>query len=347
MKKNTITHLAYGLALMFLMNNCKDDKKPDPLAPSTDLVNAINKIELADVSLVAPQPVVVVESKIETSAEAAAVENGISEMATTGVVPESVSKAGTTVAAALSEEEMGTVISVTPEMLTGLENGGKLPANLKAIQTKAEANAALSDYFIHVTYPTVQGARIKGQRTTGGSPEVANQVEGVLISDVCLAAADAEYQKVKAKLDLSRTTQLSSVAARFASDIALLAPAQASCLSAVPTKYNALRATQKQSFDRMNTLLDASRRVLGNKLYTQLKAQIYVIYIQNITSLNSLQEADTLACTAKTTAGTASAEASRDANILAVENAYNIALAAAAEARAALAQSCHNQGGGQ
>lgn len=347
MKKNTITLLAYGLALMFMTTNCKDDDKPDPLAPSTDLVEAINKIELADVSLVAPQPVVVVESKIEASPAAAEVKNGFQEMATSGTVPASVRTAGTTVSSALTQEEMMTIRSVTPAMLTTLENGGELPANLKAIQTKAEANAALSAYFIKVTYPTVQGTRIKGQRTTGGSPEIADQVEGVLISDVCLEAAESEYQKVKARLDASRATQLAAVATQFANDIAPLAPEQVTCLSAVPTKYDALRASEREGFTTADSLLDATQNTLGAELYAQLKVQVYITYIQNVTSLNSLQEADTLACAAKTTAGTASAEAARDANALAVEGAYSTALAAAGEARAALAQSCHNQGGGQ
>ncbi|KAA6436752.1 hypothetical protein FEM33_21710 [Dyadobacter flavalbus] len=347
MKKNTITLLAYGLALMFMTTNCKDDEKPDPLAPSTDLVDAINKIELADVSLVAPQPVVVVESKIETSAQAAAVNNGIRDMVTTGVVPESVRTAGSVISTALSAEERNAIRSVTPEMLAALEKGGELPANLKAIQTKAAANASLSAYFTKVTYPTVQGVVIKGQRTNGGSSETADSYEGVLVSDVCLEAAEAEYQKVKAKLDASRDTQLTAVATQFASDIALLPPAEASCLSALPTKYDALRASERETFNNANSLLDQNQGSMDPELYAQLKTQVYITYIENITSLNSLQEADTLACTAKTTAGTASAEAARDANTLAVQTAYNAALTSAGAARAALAQSCHNQGGGQ
>jgi len=347
MKKNTITFLTYGLALMFMMANCKDDKKPDPLAPDSDLVDAINKIELADVSLVAPQPVVVTESKIETSAQAAALNNGIRDMVTSGVAPESVKTAGSVVSAALSPEEMNAVRSVSPEVLAALEKGGALPANLKAIQTKAAANTALSAYFTKVTYPTVQGVVIKGQRTSGGSPEIADAVEGILVSDVCLAAAEAEYQKVKAKLDASRATQLSGVATRFASDLAVLAPAEASCTAALPTKYDALRASEKETFNTANATLDQGQASMDPALYAQLKTQLYIAYIENITSLNSLQEADALACTARTTAGTASAEAARDANTLAVQTAYDAALASAGAAKATLAQSCHNQGGGQ
>lgn len=344
MRKRSITLLTYGLALMFLMYNCKK-KDTDPLTPDQGLVDEINKIDVEKVTLIPAAPVVATESKIEASAEAAAVNNAISEMATSGVVPESLKSAGATISASLSESEVAAMSSLTPEMLAAVEAGGALPANIQAIMTKAAANPALAKFFPQVTLPTVNGVELKGMRTSG--IEGTEAVEAILVNDACLAAAEAAFQEVKTKLDASRATQLAGVATQYAADIAPLAAAETACTAALPTKYDALRAEEKAAFGTLNSLLDTQQGVLGPLLYIQMKVQIYIAYLGTVTSLNQLQVADSQACLAKTVAATNNAQAARDANTAAVEAAYATALAAATTAKGELAESCHNQGGGQ
>ncbi|WP_138476477.1 hypothetical protein [Dyadobacter bucti] len=344
MRKRSITLLTYGLALMFLMYNCKK-KDTDPLKPDEGLVDEINKIEVETVTLTPPAPVVATEGKFEASAEAAAVSNALEELSTSGVVPESLKAAGAGVSASLTPEEIATMSTITPDVLAVVEGGGALPANLKAVLDKVAADPSLSVYLPKVTYPTVAGVEIKAQRTAG--VEAVEGVEGVLVNDACLAEAEAAFQVVKTKLDASRDTQLAAVATQYAADIALLAPAEAACNTTATTNATALRTAAKAVHTEASASLEAGKAVLGDQLYTLLKALTDISYVGYLSSVNTLEASEKLACTAKTTAGTTNAQAARDANTTAVQAAYSAALAEATVKKGELAESCHNQGGGQ
>jgi hypothetical protein len=344
MKKRSIILLTYGVALMFLMYNCKK-KDTDPLKPNEELVEEINKIEIEKVTMVAPAPVVATEGSLEASAEAAEVANGLEELATSGVVPESLKAAAADISAALTPDEISAISPISPGVLASIEAGGAIPANLQEIMDKAAANPALSAYFPKVTYPTVAGVEIKAQRTSG--VEAVEGVAGVLVSDACLAEAEAAFQTVKTKLDAGRDSLLAVVATQYAADIALLAPAEEACNTAATTSAAASLAGAKIAHAGMITRVEAGKRFLSDQLYTFIKALVDISYLNYIASVNNLEAANKLACTAKTTTATTNAQAARDANAAASQAAYSKALAAAQVKKGELAQSCHNQGGGQ
>jgi hypothetical protein len=344
-KRRSITMLLCSLALMLVMYNCKK-KDADPLTVDPGLAEEMNNIKLETVPLAETKPVVVEPSKIELSAQSVALAAGLADMAATGVVPESVKAGSAAVTGALSPTEITAMSSVSSSVLDAIKAGGALPADLKAIMDKAAANPALSAYLPVVTLPKVGGQEVGGRIGVADGVSLDEAIEAIMVTDACLADAEAKFQAKKTELDAARDAQLVPVATRYAADIALIAPAQAACTAALPAKYAALRTAADANFNTLNTLLDASQAVLGADYATQ-KVQLFLGYIGYLSSLNTLQTADTNACTATAAQATTNAQAARDESTAAITAAYTTALAAATAKRAELTQSCHNQGGGQ
>jgi len=333
----------YGLALMLVMYNCKKKEEPFPQVPNSELVNEINAIVAAPVTLVQPAAVTTTPATLAPSAKAAEVAGAMSSLSS-GTVPASVQTASTDIKAALSTNELGALTAVSPAMVSAIAAGGALPANLKAIVDKAAANPALQAYLPRITLPTVNGRTVSGR---SGAPESIERTEGIEVEDACVLAAKAIFDAAKARLDATKTTKDAEVAAAFSAAIAPLVAEQTSCTSGLPATYNALRAGGQSQAAQALANLDAAQSVIPADLYATLRALINIQLLGFLSSVNTLQAADLKACGEKTTAKTTAATAARDANAAAVKASYEEALAKATAKRGELTQSCHNQGGGR
>lgn len=342
MKKSTFSLFVFGLALTLLMYNCK---KSDPLEPDADLVEDLNKIEVAPVTIVAPTPVTSTPSSVTASAKTAEVANAIGSIATSGVVPASVKTSAAEVSGALSPTEVSAMATVTPATLAAVAGGGALPTDLKAVLDKAAANTALKAYLPSFTLPAVNGQAVNG-RSGASVPETIAQtdgLDGLAVSDECIAKAEEALKTVIAKLDATKAGEMAKVEQAYQTVIAALAGNEATCTAGIPAKYTALRTAAQAIFDKTNTDLDAAQAVLGAD-YALLKALNSISYLGYLSTLNTLQSADVKACSSLTTAATAAAQAARTTNTAAVNAAYSKALGEANAAKAELLQSCHNQG---
>ena len=342
MKKKS-TSFIYILAVLLLMDNCKQ-KDADPLVPNQALIEDLNKIEMETVVLAKPEPVAATESRIEISAKAAALSADIAAMNTTGIIPASVKIAADETTTAITAAEIAALETITPEMITAMAAGGALPANLQLILNKAAGNAALLAYLPKIIFPTVAGAEIKGARI--GTSDLIEKTGATNVSDACLTAAEDVCQAVKTKLKTSLNTQLGGATAAFDNEVASLASMETSRTAALILKYSTLRTQTQLDANKLKLLLDAAKNLAGT-LYSPVKAQIFLQLLGYFNTINILQEADKKAYIAKTTAATINAQTYRKKNMDAIEAAYAKALALVEKAKADIAQSCHNQGGGK
>lgn len=340
MKRKTFSLLVYGLVLMLVMYNCKK-KDEDPLTPDAGKLEELSKITMTPVTLVKPAAVASTEGKVDVSAKATALNADLASIATTGVLPASAVTASAEVTKALSPAEISTMSSLTPAALAAIAKGGALPADVKAVMTKAAADAALSAYFPKVTYPTVGGKEVKGR--IGGTviPEAVEATEGTLVSDECIAAAEAAFQTKKAALDAARLTALIPVTAQYAADIAPIAAAQSACNSPIAANYDAQRASYLTVYNTGDALL----QTLGAS-GVPMRISLLMQYLALVEATYASQSAAVKACSDIAAAQTANANTARDSNAAAVEASYATAIAAARAAQTALVASCHNQGGG-
>ena len=341
MKKSKISVLLCGLAMMLAMYNCKKEET-FPSEPPKDLVDKINAITVATVTIDKPAAVTATAATAEASAKATEVNGDLANIASSGTVPASVSGAATAVNAALPAADVATLAAVTPQTIAAIAAGGAPSAALKTVMDKVATNPALQAYLPKFTLPTVAGKTISGRV---GAIENIEQVEKVLVDDACVASAEATYQAAKAKLDASKSTQDAAVAASYATDIAPLAGNEASCKAAIPATFATYRGAIQVQIDKALADLNAAKAVLGD-LYPVLQALVNIQAIGAFAGLNQLEAASIAACTATTVAATTNAQATRDANLAKVKAAYDTAIAAAVAAKADLVKSCHNQGGG-
>jgi hypothetical protein len=353
MKKSTITLMLCGLLLMLVMYNCKKKDEPFPDKPDQGKVEEINKIEVAPIVPTTPAPVTTTASGVTVSAQAVAVNNDLAAAAASGTVPASVTAAATTISTAFTPTEKAALGAVTPQVIAAIAAGGAPSPELKAILDKAAANPAVAAYLPKITLPTVGGQAIGGrtaaavsEKTEVSDVAAAQAVEEIEVTDACLAAAEAAFQTVKTKLDASKATADAAIATTYAAGIAPLAGNEASCKAGLPAKYATLRSGVELQINNALASAQAAQAVLGPDLYTLVIQLINLTAISSYASLNTLQAADSAACTAVTTATTASLQAARDADLAKSTANYATALAAASVLRSELAQSCHNQGGG-
>ncbi|WP_428661392.1 hypothetical protein [Runella sp.] len=340
-KQRSISLFVFGLALTLVMYNCK---KSDPLEPDQTIVDKLNDIKVAQVTIAPPAAVTTTPSSITASAKATETATGIASISATGVVPASVTTSATQVSAALSPTEVATMAAVTPATFAAVAAGGALPADLKSVLDKASADPALKAFLPSFTLPTVNGKAVPG-RQGASVPQTIAQSEGLEVSDECIAKAEAAFATAKVNLDASKATQIAAVEKAYQDAIAPISAAQATCTGGIPAKYAALDAAAKTTYDATNAALDANQALLGSN-YALLKALNSISYLGYLSSSNTLQAADVAACTAAGAASTTAAQAARTANTAAVEAAYQTALAAANTVKTDLIKSCHNQGGG-
>ncbi len=156
----------------------------------------------------------------------------------------------------------------------------------------------------------------------------------------------AAFEVVKTKLDATRAAELAKIAAAFSGAIAPLAAEEASCVAGVPAKYAAFRTAGQAQATQALADLDAAKDVIPASLYPVLKAFINIQLLGYLSSINTLQAADVKACNEITKAKTAAITAARNADTAKANANYTEALALAQTKKGELAQTCHNQGGG-
>ena len=342
MKKSTLRVLTLCMLLSAVMFNCKKDEDKFPTEPDTEKTEELKNLDVVKPTYDQPAAVEVKESSVEVSAKTAEVTSGLNELAN-GTVAPSVSAAADEVSAALSASEIATLNSVSAETIAKVSAGGALPADLKAVMDKVANDPNLKAYLPTFTLPSVGGVQISGART--GSDKSVDAVQAITVDDNCIAKAEAAFATSKAKLDATKATYIAEIAAAYTAYVAPLAAQETQCVASVAPKYAALRTAAAQIAATANAVLDAAQGLLGAR-YAILKALVNIQLLGYLSTLNTLQVADTAACAAKTTAYTNAAAAVRASNTAKVEAAYATALASATEIKAALIASCHNQGSG-
>ncbi|MCF2447060.1 hypothetical protein L0657_24110 [Dyadobacter sp. CY345] len=356
MKKRTIKLAVLSLMMTAMLFNCKKDDEPtDPKTPSTETTQALNAITLPAQTLIEPAAVQSTPASIEASAKATEVSGALGNIASTGVVPASVTTAASDVSGALSQDEINTLNSVNAETISAVAGGGELSPALAAILDKVMANPALAAYLPKFNFPTVNGVAVRGAKKTTSTvtasgartsgTDAVEKVEGVLVDDACITAANTLFNTAKARLDASKATEDAKVATKYAADIAPIAAAQTACTDGLTATYAGYRTSAQQIGADANAALDAAQGVLGSN-YALLKALVSIQVLGTLASINELEAADRQACIAKAAAATTNAQAARDANIAQVNAAYTTALAEATRLQGEAIRSCHNQGGG-
>lgn len=349
-RKLSITMMLCLLVLSLVMYNCSKKDEPLPDKPDQGKVDDLNKIEIAPVTITPPAAVATTEAAVETSAKATEVNDALAGIAASGTVPASVTEANAAVSAALTPAEIATLAAVTPATIDAVKAGGAIPADVKAALDKAAANPAVQAYLPKFTYPTVGGQTITGRVAAGATISnadvtTADAIEAIQeASDACIAAANDVFNTKKTALDATKATNDAAVTAAYNTAVQAV-PAVGACTEPLTAKYAALRSATDTQVNQANAAADAAQTVLGDS-YPLVKALIMIQALNAYSGLNSLQAAETAACTAANTQRLAAATAARDANLAASQAAYATAIEAANVAKTALIQSCHNQGGG-
>lgn len=352
MKKTKFSVIVYALAMMLVMYNCKK-KDAFPTEPNKEDIENLNKVEVKPIVVDPPAPVVSTVATAEASAKATAVNGALDGIASSGTVPASVTTAAAEVSAALPKADVAVLAAVTPATIANISAGGTISPELKTIMDKVAANPAVQAYLPKFNLPTVGGKPISGRlavtEKAETQPEVSrvSGVEAVQVEDACLVAAEAEFQKVKAKLDASKTTEDGKVTTAYNAAIALIAPAEASCKAGVPTLFAGYKAGVQGQINDAVADLTAAKGVLGDDLFAILNALVNIQAIGAFTGINALEKASLAACTESARLSTENAQKARDANFAKSKAAYDAAIAEATTAKATVVQSCHNQGGGQ
>ena len=340
--KNQKTKLL-ALMLVLLMYNCKDKDEAFPEKPSTTITDAMAKVNVAPITVDAPAIVAVTEASIVPSATYNELLTSVHEIATGGAVKSSVTAADAAMTSGLSAAEISTLDAVSPEVITAAFQTGVVPADLKAILTKAKANTEIAAYMAKFVFPTVSGVEVKGLRI--GSTVGADKAARVAVSDACIVASEAAFQTVKLRLDASKTTETAKVNAAYDTWIAVIAPAQAACSSTVTPTYSAYRTAAQTQALAFLADVELSKTALAN-LYPQIKALVNLSLLDYLSSVFALEAAAKNKCLVYSAAVTTAAKNAQTANLAKVDVNYKAALAEATKLKQDAIESCHNQGGG-
>lgn len=335
-----ITYPALFLALF--LSSC-NNKHADPLQPEQSLIEDINRITMPEVLLTKPKDVQTTDSKIEISPQTQAFYAALAAIDVDGKESESLKASATMFSSVLSQDQISELAESGKNAFDALSSGRELPASLLLILNKASESPELSVYMPVLLFPTVSGETISGLRTAAAAS--INKIERVQVSDICLQAAEDEFEKVKDKLDAQRSKLLSESTIQYDAQLKAYLEQQQACQTAVPLKYAALNAEGLKQYAALLAYLDKNQASLGSH-YKVLKAELTLEFIAYFIALKLLAQADVKACSSKEKSCAANALSARMLNDSAIEQAYLTALAFALKLKTELAESCHNQGAG-
>ncbi|QKZ15441.1 hypothetical protein [Spirosoma sp. KUDC1026] len=346
---NTITRklswLAYGVCLVASVYSCKT-KDVDAVDPFTYSFKELENIQLPTVTPTAPAAVTVVEAKMTSSTQAAAVSAGLANLTAGGQVPAAVQQAGAEVEKAVSASKAAELnAAFTPTLMSSLATGGKLPDNLQKEVASLASNPALQAYLPTFTLPQVNGKTVGARIGAPVKPVVVTMDQES--ADACRAAATAAFNAAKARLDAQLSAQTGPVTNAYNTAAAAAAAEVVGCQSAVPAKYTPMITAATTQFNTGIANLNAGRAVLGETLYNLLTALYNVAYAQSLSGIATLQSADNNLCTATSAAKVAAAVAARDADLNTINTNYNTQIAAAQASVNTATAACHNQGAGR
>lgn len=335
--------ITYPVLFLTLFFSSCNNKHADPLQPEQSLIEDINRITIPEVLLTKPKDVQTTDSKIEISPQTQAFYTALAAIGVDGQESESLKASAAMFSSVLSQDQISELAQSGQSAFEALSSGHELPASLQAILNKASQSPQLSGYMPVLLFPTVSGETISSLRTAAAS--AVDKTERVQVSDICLQAAEDEFEKVKDKLDAQRTKLLDESTSQYDAQLAAYLQQQQLCLGAVPLKYDALNEEGLKQYADLLTYLDKNQAALGNH-YWVLKAELNLEFIAYFIALKLLAQADLKACSAKEKSCAANALSARLANEKVIEQAHLTALTFALKLKTELAESCHNQGAG-
>ncbi|WP_247237828.1 hypothetical protein [Telluribacter sp. SYSU D00476] len=334
MKKRYASLLAYGLFATLALYNCKDHDTPPP---TPDFEKEVEGIVVETVTLTTP-PAVTAQSGT-FSAPTTTTVSGYTGGAPTQTMQNTASQVSST----LNNDQIAAINSVTPAQLQAVANGGALPAEVSNALNEIKKNPALASFLPTFALPTVNGTTVNGRT---GLPELLEPVEAIKADDACLKKASDALAKVIEKLKADAKTEQDKVEAAYQKQVTDATAAETSCKSGIPATFTGYRTAAKTQFDATIATLDQNQAALGS-FYGTLKALVVISYASALDTINTLEKAETAACTAKKNAAIANADAAKTENINKVTAALNKGLTTANAKITELSAACHNQGGGR
>lgn len=332
-----------ALMLVLLMYNCKDKDEAFPETPSSSILDEMTKVELTTVTITAPAAVANTPASVTPSTQYSELLTSVHAMASGEAINTSVTTAGTAMTSALTAAEISTLDAISPQAITTAFQTGVLPADLSAILTKAKANPAIAAYMAKFIFPTIAGVEVKGLRV--GSTGTTAATARVAVEDACIAASEAAFKTVKDRLDASKVAEEAKITSAYNGWIALIAPAQAECSTAVTPTYTAYRTAAQTQALAFLADVELSKTGLGD-IYPQIKGLVNLSLLDYLNSVFALEAADKNKCIVYSAAITTAAKFAQADNLAKVDANYKTALAQATELKKEAIESCHNQGGG-
>lgn len=323
--------LAFGLLVAFGLSNCKKD--PVEVVEVFDFSEEFSNVaELPELSPTEPEAVTVTAAEVNTPTATTT----FLQTLETGVVSDDFSAATAAVAAAVPQATLDAVSAgLTTEVLASLAAGGSLQAELKANIATIIASGALDAYLPTIVLPTVNGAAVS-LRKKGTTPDTnllqSSQEFFLGIADPCGDASVAAWNSAKTVLDAAKASQENAVREAFTQRNTTLGSSLEAANLATNNKWNAAATGTSTAF--APGLLAAP---------AEYKPVILAILASYLEAINNARTLELNANTSANGIAVPNAQAALDADLAAINAAYNTELAKLT----AVAEStgCHNQGG--
>ena len=344
--KNPFKFPILSLVLLLAMGlyNCKPVPS-EPEVPKFD--DKYTDVKLPEVKPTTPVEVISTPATVTSSAVIATVSADLAA----GKVTAAVTAAVADVQKVISPEEVNKLSdALTDELLTSLDNGGTLPADLQTSMLALATNPALAAYMPKYTLPTVDGVVING--FVKETPDKNN--EGVIgypdfsvaaIQSPCTDSARASFNRAKATLDAAKTAQDNEVTTAYNTAVDAINLSADAKKGSLTSKYFTIRndleiaySNSMRGINNNKTLLGDSYKVL-RLLYVSARQESLAIFFL-------LEKAEIAAVDAETAKKIANAANARNTDLATINGNYNTGIAAMTTTLNATFGTCHDQGQG-
>ena len=344
MKPNFLKSAMLCMLLTAALFNCKD-KDADSMQPAnTELSQQIDKLELGEVTIAVTPEVTYNPGNVELSTQTKTLNSDLESIAGSQTVPGSVSKAANETSALLTATEIKTLNALTTANIADKNTAES--AKMKAILAKVSTDSKVQVYLPKLSLPSV--TEIKSAR-------IGSTVESTLRTsateaksdDECIQRANDKFSKTKERLDDSKAKASEKVADAYNKDLDKIAKNLAKCVEQTAAdRFEKMRQDGIKIANIALAALEKAKPYISTAQYEVTKALINIQLLDYLTKVTQLEAAKIATCTEIADIAKAAAAGVRDANLAAIESAYNIALAKAQELRDQMIENCHNQGGG-
>lgn len=336
---------AFGLAILgaALFIQACDPKEPVVIEPD---LTKLEEVKLPDVTPTQPAAVTAVPGSV-TPAPAAAV--SIGSIVAKSVTP-AVTKATEDTKAALGTTDAKALADAfTPEVITGLQTTGTLPAALQTQVNALLANPALAIYLPQVTRPTVNGTAVGGRSRAPQTAEILNApFMAAVANDECKAKVEAAFEQIKATLEATKAAQDAAINAAYTQRETAINAGVPTCKAGIATGINTQLTAAKAGLDgallAINDLA-ATSAVTADEAGL-LRVFVLLNYTASVQSLKTLESLENQRCDQTQAAELAAAKAVQTADLARAQANLNATVSAARNAANNAAAGCHNQGSG-